>query len=266
MHLRHGPTGPARGKGPQVARSLGAVVALIGVVLTVGIRPALAWSSLREEFDNDPSGQCGNTTAMTIGLSYKSCYPGFAYDTSITSRGWQSYVRAGAYDWCYHSDPYHGGTEDFCWEDYTGSAKSNIASTVSAADLGYNADGSFTLGDDSNTAGPTPFINTTGNDTIISAKIRVNSNSHVPWYKNAGTSYTVPSGDIDMQTTLTHEFGHALGLDHPTTTDSGPGTPVMACFENYGIYNHGSADDVNGMFWHYGGENSHWGSPKTSPC
>lgn len=85
-------------------RVAGASIAafVLGVTLAAA-PPAEAFSTLQQEWDGYGSTLCGNASAK-LG-SWHPCYIGFSYDTSITSRGWQSVVRAGALDWCYHDDP-----------------------------------------------------------------------------------------------------------------------------------------------------------------
>lgn len=240
----------------------------LGVICSVALwtsSPATGFSSLGQEWDSDGTNQCGNTTAMTPLLTYRPCNILFSYDSSITSRGWDAVVRGGAYNWCYHSDPYQGNHSDFCWEDgtYIGG---NIGAYVSAGDMGQNADGSWVAGTDSNVATQTQWSVITHNNTISYADVQLNTNSKIPWYVNANSSYTVPASSFDLQTTVSHEMGHALGLNHPQHDDYGSTDPVMSCVQHLGMYNHTSTDDAHGQLWLYGGENSAWGSPQASPC
>lgn len=248
-------------------RTLGPALAAASLVagLLIAAPSAYAFATLSQEWDGDGTNQCGSTTAK-LG-TFRPCDVGFYYDSSITSRGWDAAVRAAAYDWCYHNDPNHGNQPDFCWEDVSNGG-GTAGADISAADLGgAGANGSIVLGQDYNTA---QFVAgywvLTHNDSLTNAQVQLNDNAAATWYVNSGTSYTVPSNSWDFQTNAMHELGHALGLNHPTQFDSGPGTPVMACELYAGVYNHGSADDINGELWLYGGENSQWGSPQQSPC
>ena len=213
---------------------------------------------------------CGSASPAYL---YRACDIAFVYDSTITGRGWDSVVRAGAYDWCYVNDPYTG-TSDFCWEDYTYNGGlptvgiyGNYGVNVTAADLGgYNSQGFIILGEEGYSYTNALYA---GNDFygLVHGYVEISTDSAISWYVNSSQgSYTVPSGYIDMQTTVTHELGHGLGLNHPVQTDTGPGTPVMGCVENSGIYNHGSSYDFNGMRYIYDSYNSAWGTPVTPPC
>lgn len=194
---------------------------------------------------------------------YRTCTTKYAYSSAVSARaGWAPAVSAAAGNWCHTYDASRSYALVYCYYDYTpdgGVAGHGVG--VGALNLGGPAaDGSITLGltdygsliVDSLDPGwadmSTPFIS-------------INTNSSITWYANANASYTVPSGSNDLQTTLTHELGHALGLDHPSKGPSTTG-PVMQCFQAAG-WNHGKTDDFTGATYIYSDRTR---VPGTSPC
>jgi predicted Zn-dependent protease len=70
------------------------------------------------------------------------------------------------------------------------------------------------------------------------------------WYINTGTP---GFNQIDLQSIITHEFGHALGLDHTTVGCSSTAPPTMCPFYTVGTTDFRTlqADDISGVSTNY---------------
>lgn len=247
----------------------GVLVAVLALAPVAATAPAegfaiLATSgspSYKIRWGTDSGGlPCGPTPLAP----FRTCTVKFAYSSAVTARaGWAPAVGAASGNWCDTYDPKRAYALAFCYFNYSpeggvgghgvGVGATNLGGPNPAGELvlGRTEFGALTV----NPADPgwadlsTPFI-------------WINTNSAISWYANSAESYTVPSGSKDLQTTMTHEFGHALGLAHPGAGPSATG-PVMLCFQSPTGWNHGKTDDFNGLLYIYSDRTK---TPGSSPC
>lgn len=259
---------------------LGRRVLLVAVMFVVGTavvptQHANAWSSTGYRWYSGQQGTpCGS--ALLTGQYQGACYVRYVYTGTVSTLHWDSAFRAGAYDWNSFPDPYHANSTDFGYEDYTfsgglGAAGSGV--TMDVLDLGPpNAAGRATLGV-STWYGNGAFSNGSFN-SISKSTIQISTNLWLTSASQNGTCGkprwavgTAPSYcQLSMEQAVAHEMGHSLGLQHPVTGPVAPGGPVMACSQGYGNLDRPGGDDGNGLRFLYGGYNSHWTQPRSSPC
>jgi hypothetical protein len=194
---------------------------------------------------------------------YRTCTVKYAYSSAVSSRaGWAPAVSAASGNWCHTYDPTRSYALVYCYYNYTpNGGVGGHGVGIGALNLGGpGADGSIVLGiADYGTLTVDPLD--TAWATMETPFISINTNSNISWYANANESYTVPSGYNDLQTTVTHEMGHTVGLAHPSKGPSTTG-PVMQCLQATG-WNHGRTDDFNGLLYIYSDRTKTIGS---SPC
>jgi len=87
---------------------------------------------------------------------------------------------------------------------------------------------------------------------IASAGVMINNASGIPWDADATPPQTQPDANhVSAGTVIAHEFGHALGLDHPVT---GPWAGIlMQCITAQGDTKYPTMDSDSGdtLSWLY---------------
>jgi len=122
-------------------------------------------------------------------------------------------------------------------------------------DLGaVHPDGTITLGD---------YTPQHSGNFLAFVRIRISTNSFITWCTySQQLSPGCGSNTWALSSTMAHELGHSLGLDHPVT---GPqAATVMECITDPGEVAFVQVDDVSGERYLYGGGPS--GTPVNPPC
>jgi hypothetical protein len=240
-----------------------------------------AFSYEGQDWYIDSNGDFCGTSPFLFGGWNGTCYIPFTYSGDFVNRGWDASARYAAYEWCYAADPDHGNSQDFCWLDnYPGTITNGIGVSGDIGDLGgRHANGVIPLGIAwySSYCG-FPF---TDRCDMNDAHIRISDNSLLTdpnandlgsgckgepeWYWIGGPG-NMDGCRYSMIQNTEHEYGHTVGLAHPI---NGPNSnnPIMQCVQGPGDNRGPSTDDLNGLRWIYGGQDSaRWGSPISSPC
>jgi hypothetical protein len=204
------------------------------------------------------------TCSQILDHDFGTCTVGYDIKPSISSRGWQYAFACAANDWSDIRDSQRGNINILDLVDRTTNADVDEI-RVFGGNLGGLSGSDITSGITYDYYGSYPA--TLYNGTFQRSEITINTNADMNWYVGCVQS-GVGSKQADMVSSMGHELGHSLGLNHAIHGGGGGNNsqPIMSCVQPRGTYQNISADDKYGLRWLYSDENSFWGYPVSSPC
>lgn len=246
------PQWPVARTAAHVAVKIGMVSLALSVALgSLGPAPASAFSLTGAVWKTD---QNGNNCGPYSGGVWNPCVIGVAYTSGFRSiPDWENTANAAAERWA----RYDSGQSRQVFRYDTLSGRDNVR--VDAADLGgYDPAGSITLGDASWSYWVEQPLH-----RLYAVDVKITTNGGASFCTQSQYQTGCPSPtQIVLEQTVVHEYGHALGLNHPV---AGPNSwAVMQCFQARGERSFVRDDDVQGQMHLYGGSSS--GTPGATPC
>lgn len=206
--------------------------------------PYLHWAQDELNHDCGPNSPTGTWNSCTVGVTYGSLY----------YTGWQATALTAARRWNAYDGQYL--RLDFSYDASSGTT--NVS--LEQRDLGqFNPAGKNDLGEtySSYYIATGAFLNTGAGSSIY-----INSDQTIP-FCTVNDSGCPDSNHFSLEHVMTHELGHALGMDHPYP---GPLQPsVMECDLQTGETEFNKIDDQNGEYYLYSGHPADFGSPGAPP-
>lgn len=242
------PSTPSRSIG---GRARLAVMLMIGILVPVvtPIRPADARISLvTAQWETDMHGDmCGGTQDPLFGtwiVSANPCLIALKTTSALRARsGWNSTQQAAKDNWTVGHPDFNNEVR-IRIDNHTANNDIDAQITADAEDLGGpNASGAITLG--------VARITITSFPTrqLHHVEVVATTNGAITWNVNSGSSYTVPGGEIDLQTVFSHEYGHAVGAHHPVGTATSH--TMAACYSGKSLVNSHDHDAIFYMYGHH---------------
>lgn len=227
-------------------------VMLAGLFLTFASvsHRALAFRLIGPYWQHDENGGgCGPAAYNPPITSWNACVIN-VYLSNLTVSGWPQSANQAASKWNLYDSTY--GRQDFSYDTLVPPVGQRQVSLYQSDLGGPDKNGITELG--------TTSWRYSGTE-MTSGIIQINTDSTISWC-TVNDSGCPSSTQFPVEETMSHELGHALGLNHPVYHD---GLTVMQCNHDPGELTLLGADDVSGESYLYSGHASDFGSPGSDP-